>query len=51
MQIKKLLEVIENILRNNENSIIIIQSDHGYDFGINYENPSDMSLKQRFFNS
>ena len=45
---KKTLEVIENILRNNENSIIIIQSDHGYDFGINYENPSDMSLKQRF---
>jgi hypothetical protein len=45
---KKILEVTENILRNNENSIIIIQSDHGYDFGINYENPSDLSLKQRF---
>ena len=45
---KFLTRFTENILRNNENSIIIIQSDHGYDFGINYENPSDMSLKQRF---
>ncbi len=47
---KKILEVIENILEKNEKSIIIIQSDHGYDFGINYENPSKLSLKQRFSN-
>jgi len=47
---KKILKVVENILENNEKSIIIIQSDHGFDFGINYENPSDRSLKQRFSN-
>ncbi len=47
---KKILEITENILAQNENSIIIFQSDHGYDFGINYENPSEISLKQRFSN-
>jgi len=45
---KEILKVIENILEQNEKSIIIIQSDHGYDFEINYENPSEISLKQRF---
>jgi len=47
---KKTMEVIDTILKHNTNSIIIIQSDHGYDFGINYENPSDLQLKQRFSN-
>lgn len=47
---KKILETIDKILANNSKSIIIIQSDHGYDFGINYENPSEISLKQRFSN-
>ncbi len=47
---KKILEVIDKILGNNKPSIIIVQSDHGYDFGINYENPSKLSLKQRFSN-
>ena len=45
---KKIIENVDNILTNNKNSIIIIQSDHGYDFGINYENPSELNLKQRF---
>lgn len=45
---KKVLETVDEILQNNENSIIIVQSDHGYDFGIDYENPSELSLKQRF---
>jgi len=47
---KKILEVVENILENNEKAIIIIQSDHGYDFEINHKNPSKTSLKQRFSN-
>jgi len=47
---KKTIEMIDIILKHNNNSIIIIQSDHGYDFGINYENPSDLQLKQRFSN-
>ena len=47
---KKTMEMIDIILKHNNNSIIIIQSDHGYDFGINYENPSDLQLKQRFSN-
>ena len=47
---KKTMEVIDTILKYDNNSIIIIQSDHGYDFGINYQNPSDLQLKQRFSN-
>ena len=47
---KKILEVIDKIQHNNKNSIIIVQSDHGYDFEIDYENPSDLSLKQRLSN-
>ena len=47
---KKTMDVIDTILMHDDNSIIIIQSDHGYDFGINYENPSDLQLKQRFSN-
>jgi len=47
---KEILQTIDNILEQNEKSIIIIQSDHGYDFEINYENPSEISLKQRFSN-
>jgi len=47
---KKTLEIIDKILKNNKNSIIIIQSDHGYDFGINFQNPSEKHLKQRFSN-
>ena len=47
---KKTIEMVDIILKHNNNSIIIIQSDHGYDFGINYENPSDLQLKQRLSN-
>lgn len=47
---KKILQVIDKIQHNNKNSIIIVQSDHGYDFEIDYENPSDLSLKQRLSN-
>ena len=47
---KRILENVDKILEKNKNSIIVIQSDHGYDFGINYENPSEISLKQRFSN-
>lgn len=47
---KKILETIDKILENDTKSIIIIQSDHGYDFEINYKNPSEINLKQRFSN-
>ena len=40
--------MIDDILKNNKKSIIVIQSDHGYDFDIDYENPSELSLQQRF---
>lgn len=46
----KVIPLIDEILIKDKNAIIIIQSDHGYDFGIDYENPSILSLKQRFSN-
>lgn len=46
----KVISLIDEILSKDKNSIIIIQSDHGYDFDIDYENPSSLSLKQRLSN-
>ena len=47
---KKTLQFIDDILEDNKKSIIILQSDHGYDFGIDTQNPSEIHLKQRFSN-
>jgi len=42
---------LEKVLKENEReSIIIIASDHGTDFGFDWKNPSDEMLKQRFSN-
>jgi len=44
---KKLTEFIDKILVENKNVIIIIQGDHGPDFGIDWDNPTEEMLRQR----
>ena len=47
---KKSMEFIDNILENEKQSIIIIQSDHGSDFDVNYQDPTDGDVFQRLSN-
>ena len=47
---KKTIEVVENILENNKNSIIIIQGDHGTAWGLNWIDPSKDDTWQRLRN-
>ncbi len=44
---KKIKEVIDVILKQNQNSIIIVQGDHGSAFNLDWENPSDNALRER----
>jgi len=39
---KKTIEIIDHIKQKNSDSVIILMSDHGGRFGVNWENPSDM---------
>lgn len=39
---KKTIEIIDSIKQKNSDAVIIVMSDHGGRFGINWENPSDM---------
>lgn len=47
---KKIRFIINNILNNSNNSVIIIQSDHGPAFLANWENPSNDFLRERLLN-
>jgi len=44
---KEITKVIEKILDKNEKSIIILQSDHGSGFDVNFENPDESMMLQR----
>ena len=44
---KKIKEVVEIILKQNPNSVIIIQGDHGSAFNLGWKNPSDNALRER----
>ena len=47
---KKSMELVEKILENEKQSIIIIQSDHGSDFDVNLQDPTDDDVHQRLSN-
>ena len=47
---KKSIEFIDNILENEKQAIIIIQSDHGSGFGINLQDPVDDDVFQKLSN-
>ena len=47
---KKSIEFIDEILENEKQSIIIIQSDHGSGFGINLQDPTDEDITQKLSN-
>lgn len=48
---KRTLEFVDKILSETKQPpIIIIASDHGTDFGVDWKNPDDSMLKQRFNN-
>ena len=47
---KKSMELIDEILEREKQSIIIIQSDHGSAFGINLQNPTDEDVIQKLSN-
>ena len=44
---KEITKVIESILIQNKESIIILQSDHGSGFDINWNNPNESMIVQR----
>jgi len=44
---KEISKVIEKILDENKNSIIILQSDHGSGFDIDWKNPNESMVLQR----
>jgi hypothetical protein len=44
---KEIIKVIEKILDKNEKSIIILQSDHGSGFDIDWKNPDESMVLQR----
>ena len=44
---KEIKKVIEKIIQNDEKSIIILQSDHGSGFDIDWKNPTDPMILQR----
>ena len=47
---KKSIEFIDAILENEKQSIIIIQSDHGSGFDVNYQDPTDDDVFQKLSN-
>jgi len=47
---KKSIEFIDKILENEKQSIIIIQSDHGSAFGVNFQDPTDDDAFQKLSN-
>ena len=47
---KKSIEFIDKILENEKQAIIIIQSDHGSGFGVNFQAPTDDDVFQRLSN-
>ena len=47
---KKSMELVDEILKNEKESIIIIQSDHGSGFGINLQDPVDDDIIQKLSN-
>jgi hypothetical protein len=44
---KEIVKVVEKILDENEKSIIIIQSDHGSGFDVDWKNPDESMVLQR----
>ena len=47
---KKSMELVDKILKNEKQSIIIIQSDHGSAFDVNLHDPTDDDVHQRLSN-
>ena len=47
---KKSMELVDKILKNEKQSIIIIQSDHGSAFDVNLHDPTDDDVHQRLYN-
>ena len=47
---KKIGKLVEQLLETDELPIIIIQSDHGSGFGLDWENPTDDMLRQKMSN-
>lgn len=47
---KKTLEIIDEIQKRNSNDVIIVMSDHGGRFGVNWNNPSEMDYFRGFNN-
>ena len=45
---KKTLEIIDSIKQKNPSAVIILMSDHGGRFGINWNNPSEMDYFRGF---
>ena len=44
---KEIIKIVENILTENKESIIILQSDTGSGFDINWNNPDELMILQR----
>lgn len=47
---KKIKEVVNKLLESDKKSIIILQSDHGSAFGVDFKNPDENMLRQRMSN-
>ena len=47
---KKSMKLVDKILKNEKESIIIIQSDHGSGFGINLQDPANDDIMQKLSN-
>jgi hypothetical protein len=47
---KKIIEIIDSIKLKNPNAVIILMSDHGGRFGVNWDNPSEIDYFRAFNN-